>query len=230
LPESHACPMYAIARPPRSSYVISGSTSYDYSPRLKPGKIGRKEATSFLIGAVLVWLVGFEILISFSYPAQLYQEALLVNSILFVAAFLLHEYAHKLVANFSGLWAEFRLNMIGVLLTALSIFTPFFKIISPGVTMISGVADTKTLGKIAIWGPVVNIIMSLALLPVLFLPKGSILLPSFYLNGFIAVFNLLPIGILDGKKVFDYSKLIWTASFAYSLISSVFALYLLNII
>ncbi len=73
-----------------------------------------------------------------------------------------------------------------------------------------------------------NIIMSLVMLPII-LSGNSIILPAFYLNSFIVVFNLIPLSILDGKKVFDWNKLVWSASFIYSLAILVIASMFLHI-
>ena len=37
-----------------------------------------------------------------------------------------------------------------------------------------------------------------------------------FLNGFMAVFNLVPFGILDGYKIFSWNKKIWAVAFAMS--------------
>ena len=52
---------------------------------------------------------------------------------------LTHEFAHKVIAQKSGLWAEFRLTTWGAVLTFVSMFLPF-KMISPGAMMIAGYA------------------------------------------------------------------------------------------
>ena len=33
-------------------------------------------------------------------------------------------------------------------------------------------------------------------------------------NGWIALFNLMPFGVLDGQKIFEWSKLIWAITMA----------------
>jgi len=219
--------MYAVARPPRSwPSPIEGN--YSYAASIKPGRISRKEALSFIVGSFLVWLIGYEIISSYAVYVPNYTFVLEINSILFVIAFAVHEYAHKLSANLNGIWAEFRLNTFGLILTIISILSPIFKIISPGATVIFSLTDKNTMGKIALWGPLVNIIMSLIMLPIV-LVGNSIILPAFYLNSFIVVFNLIPFSILDGKKIFDWNKLIWSGSFVYSLVILIIATMLLHV-
>jgi Zn-dependent protease len=33
-------------------------------------------------------------------------------------------------------------------------------------------------------------------------------------NGWIAMFNLIPMGVLDGQKIFDWNKLVWGIAMA----------------
>jgi len=230
LPENHTCKMYAIARPPRNQFE-QGWRSYGLSPSFKAGHISKNEAIAFLIGAVLVWLVGYGVIYSLIPPYGPSSLAFYINSVLFVASFLIHEYAHKLVANLNGLWAEFKLNAFGLALTLISIISPVFKIISPGATVVFGITDVKTMGKIAVWGPLTNIIISLIILPfVLFFEQGYLLIPAFYISTLISLFNLLPVSILDGRKVFSWNKLIWSVCFTYSFLGFVYSLYLLGLV
>ncbi|HVP23537.1 MAG TPA: AN1-type zinc finger domain-containing protein [Conexivisphaerales archaeon] len=209
LPENHACTKYAYALPPRQ-YTTTADGSMSYFPGSRRRSPLDSEAVSFAVGAVLVWLVGVSML-GFE-PSNF---GLVVNSVLFVVAFLGHEYAHKLAAHHYGLWAEFRLNPLGALLTALSIVLPI-KFIAPGAVMLGGYSDERTLGIVAAAGPLVNIAMSAVLGPLVFLPSGGYLWPAFYVSSFISVFNLIPVAILDGKKVFDWNKAVWGAMFAIS--------------
>ena len=93
-----------------------------------------------------------------------------------------------------------------------------FKIISPGMVMISGSTGPREMGKISLAGPVTNIFVSATI-------TGFALIPSVYsgsafsaafINGFMALFNLIPFGILDGFKVFQWSKIVWGIAFAAS--------------
>jgi len=154
----------------------------------------------------LVFGVGFGML---AFKFQLI--VVLVASFIFVWFFLLHEIAHKLVAQHYGLWAEFRLILFGALITLLSIISPF-KFISPGAVMIAGNADRKSVGKTAVAGPLVNIVFSLVSLALTFVPPGPFLGVAVFsaaINAFIAIINLIPAGVLDGLKVFHWNKPVW---------------------
>lgn len=129
-------------------------------------------------------------------------------------AFIIHELAHKFVAQRYGLWAEFRLVGIGVLFTLLSIIMPI-GVIAPGAVMIFGFEVThEQMGKIALAGPLTNLIQAFIFLA--FASRIPILTLIAVLNIWYATFNLLPLAILDGKKIFDWSKSLWGLFFGLS--------------
>jgi len=152
-------------------------------------------------------------------------EVFVAASLVFVVLFLLHEIAHKLVAQRYGLWAEFRLTIFGALITLLSIISPF-KIVSPGAVMIAGNAGKESVGRTAIAGPLVNIILSSVSFALTFTPLGLFLVVAVYsafFNAFIAVFNLIPMGMLDGLKIFHWNKLLWGIVFIVSTVLLIIA-------
>jgi len=226
LPENHDCPRKDLARTPKEepqSIAIKNEKAHEYTityaptffPKRKLG-FSRKETEHLTIGALLVMSVGVSSWI-YTFP---YDYALLASfTLILTASFFIHEIAHKITAQRKGLWAEFRLTLIGAVLTLFSILSPLFKIISPGAVMISGSADKEDMGKISIMGPTTNIALS-----TLFF-AASILLPTYDLifsfgaafNAWIALFNLIPIGILDGFKVFSWNKKTWALAFTISL-------------
>jgi Zn-dependent protease len=143
------------------------------------------------------------------------------------ASFLVHEIAHKVMAQKNGLWAEFRLTTWGAVLTLVCVFLPF-KMISPGAMMIAGTPNGDEMVKISVAGPATNLVFSTALLGAAFaLPVPStyatILLFAAYINAFMAVFNLIPFGILDGYKIFSFNKKAWALLFIPSVALTIFA-------
>jgi len=183
---------------------------YYFRPRYRHG-----EWLHLLIGAALVLAVGLSWLV-FSVGAS--PMGLALDAALFVLAFLLHEMAHKFSAMRYGYFAEFRLQTWGAILTAISVVIPFFKIVAPGATVIYGPDDPQLMGRTAMWGPATNISMAAALMAASHAvpPLGPYLSMAAYINSFIAFFNLIPLGILDGLKVLRWSKGIWAAAFAAS--------------
>jgi Zn-dependent protease len=232
LPENHNCPEIwkaKIPQPPlQTATPIRTEGTYQhtvtYAPIMpKRGlRFSQKEIQHILIGTALVMAVGMSITlgiqtnIALDFMTEL--TIALTLAALFTASFLLHEMAHKAVAQRYGLWAEFRLTLWGALITLISIFSPVFKLIAPGAVMISGsFVDKKIMGKTAIAGPVTNIILAAIFGATAFLTANSIirfiLLYSAFINAFLATFNLIPFGIIDGYKIFTWNKLAWALVF-----------------
>jgi Zn-dependent protease len=153
-------------------------------------------------------------------------------AVIMTASVLTHEMAHKIMAQRRGLWAEFRLVTWGVVLTFVSIFLPF-RMIAPGAMMISGSPNGDDIVKISLAGPATNIILSAGILGIAFtlLPStfASMLFFIAYINAFLAVFNLIPFGILDGYKVFSFNKKLWALAFISSLILTIFTFILIGL-
>jgi Zn-dependent protease len=150
---------------------------------------------------------------------------LVLASLLFSMGFILHELAHKYVAQGYGLWAEFRLNMTGLLLTAISVISPI-KFIAPGAVMIAGFADKEHMGKTALAGPVTNVIITAALLIVLPalgpLSIHQAVLAGASINAFLALFNLIPFAVFDGQKVYSWNRRYWAILFLASLALTIY--------
>jgi Zn-dependent protease len=131
--------------------------------------------------------------------------------------FVLHELAHKVMAQRYWLWAEYRAQWLplgGVLLLNLvqRIPIPF---VLPGFVQIIGDATTEDNGKISAVGPAMNLAIGYAALPFLIAEaatsgRGADLSRTFAfllveVNAFLALFNLLPISVLDGAKVLRWN-------------------------
>jgi Zn-dependent protease len=187
------------------------------------------EKRHLALGTALVTAAG----ISFFLGASVSIPGLILATVLFSSGFILHELAHKYVAQGYGLWAEFRLNLTGVLLTALSAFSPL-KFIAPGAVMISGMADRDNMGRTAVAGPIVNILITTVLL-VLIPAVGSgwlfeAVLAGASINSFLAVFNLIPISVFDGRKVYVWNRRVWLVLFAISLAMTVYTTFVLHLL
>jgi Zn-dependent protease len=177
-----------------------------------------KEVRHLSLAALLVLGIGLSLGISpvayasIGNPLMLFAFALIV-----LVSFLIHELAHKFIAQKEGLWAEFRLIFSGIILTAISIISPLFKIISPGAVFIAGSADKRKLGKISVAGPSINMTLSATLTVLWLMMPHPILVYGAAFNAWMALFNLIPFGVLDGFKVFLWNKTVWASAFALSL-------------
>ncbi|MCI4350495.1 MAG: hypothetical protein L3K15_03160 [Thermoplasmata archaeon] len=159
---------------------------------------------------------------------------LLLNTIALGAAvaltgFVAHELAHKIVAQRYGFWAEFRMSPIGLFISVMTAFVGFLMAL-PGATMIGGMGDVRQWGRTSVAGPLLNLAEGAVFLTAsaalfvdghhLFASQFLLLLALF--NGIFAAFNLLPFGLLDGRKVFRWNRGVWAATFA---VAISFALY-----
>jgi Zn-dependent protease len=235
LPENHNCPelWQAIVRQPVStekSFQPSGETQpsytvgqpqFQYPFRVK--RVGWMSSTEMLhltVGALIVMAVGLSWNSSgLDWVFRIFSEPVntLVSAAFFTFIFLSHELAHKAVAKQYGLWAEFRISLLGAAFTLMTIPVNLIKIVSPGAVNIAGAADKKVIGITALAGPLTSIGLTCVLLSFSFLVPASsndLLLNSASLAIWIAVFNLIPFGILDGAKVFWWNKTAWATSFA----------------
>jgi Zn-dependent protease len=181
------------------------------SPRLR---FSPAEVRHLVIGVILVSAVG----LSFLGPAVFPDVMAVVAAVLFfTAGFIIHELAHKTVAQRYGLWAEFRLDTFGAALTLLSAVSPL-KIIAPGAVVIAGNTSQDRVGRTAVAGPITNVLLALLLLALAQIVPFSgftyAMLAGAAINAFMALFNLIPFGVLDGLKVFRWSKPVWLVLFA----------------
>jgi Zn-dependent protease len=240
LPESHACPGIAAARAQKREQVMTqqGYNSYNYSyvfgqqpfKRQYRVNFSQREVKHIAVAALLVVGIGFSIGFygnffgGFSFTWTLGMMAFF--AVVMVASFLTHEIGHKIMAQKRGLWAEFRLTTWGAVLTFASIFLPF-RMIAPGAMMIGGTLQKRDdLLKISLAGPITNLVYSVVFVGLAFilpisLEWGLVFLFCAYINAFMALFNLIPFGVLDGYKIFSLSKKLWALVFVPSLVLTI---------
>ncbi|RLE84614.1 MAG: hypothetical protein DRJ67_10270 [Thermoprotei archaeon] len=215
LPENHNCPglheaksPYVIEREERMARGVAGRPAP--RPLLRPTPVFHPgELRDLAIGMAAAF-------IALAYPWALRPGGVLAPLLAVLLAVLPHELAHKLVAQRMGFTARFTLSGTGLLLTLLSAipYVPF-KIIMPGYVAISAYyPDRRSLGLVALSGPLVNIVLCLALLP---LPPSPLKWAVFYASSIIALINLIPLGELDGAKVLRWSWPAWGAAIATSI-------------
>ena len=214
LPEKHNCPgLRAAASPYEKEFKLRRMLEKESIEealesrwyRRAASLEARREYLHFFIGALLVVLVGFSLI---GYNFLIHPIYLICYLIGFVVSFLLHELSHRAYARSKGLYARFKLDPFGALLTLITAI-PFipFKIIAPGAVVISGITSIEILGMTALVGPLINLALSAAFVIGGFIirPFSLILFPLGILNAFIALFNLIPFGELDGRKVLAWS-------------------------
>jgi len=144
-----------------------------------------------------------------------------------IVAMLFHELAHRQVARRYGGYARFKLWPIGVLVSVLISFLGFVIAVA-GAVNIGGIYNRERMGKIALAGPASNIISGLIFFilalatPAYFSFSGLFIFLS-QINFYIATFNLIPFGPLDGGKVFAWNIRVFVAVFIVSLLGTILA-------
>ena len=140
--------------------------------------------------------------------------------------FILHELGHKFVSMKYGYWAEFQLWPQGLIFALITSFFGFVFAAPGAVYTYANYMTDEINGKISIAGPVVNIALALIFLAVAiaiyptaltsesYATAFIICLVAYSVNSFLALFNLLPIGNLDGSKVFTWNIGIWIVTIA----------------
>ena len=144
-------------------------------------------------------------------------------------AFVLHEMAHKFTAMKYGYYAEFRKDNVMLLMAVVLAALVHIVFAAPGATVIYAGGLTKEQnGKISAAGPLTNLLLCIPFgVMVIATPfvsgysqvVGFIGLMGLQINAMIATFNLLPISILDGKKVLAWNPAIFIAMIAVSLVT-----------
>ncbi len=124
-------------------------------------------------------------------------------------SFLLHELAHKVVAQRYNMWAEFRMSPSMLMFAVGIAYLSGWLFAAPGAVQIYGNYATRgQIGRIGAAGPLMNILLALAFMPLIGMGGflGEIGWLGVWINLVLAAFNMLPFSVLDGKKVFAWSK------------------------
>jgi len=131
--------------------------------------------------------------------------------------FVVHELSHRAVARSFGARAEFRASYLFLALSAIMTTLTGLLFVLPGAVVIPMAVNRRQETLIAAAGPASN----LALVAVfLHLSKYSPSIGGFgvLVNSSLAAFNSLPVRGLDGRKIFEGSKLLWAMLFATSVL------------
>ena len=183
-------------------------------------RISRKERFDL----VVAWLA-ISVAFSLIFPrADLFQylTSLSLSMITVGIGFVLHELAHKFTAMHYGYWAEFRKDNIMLLVAVVLAALVGVVFAAPGATMIYGAGITREQnGKISAAGPITNLVLCIPFAAVFMLSTwldpavagGSLIslvgMVGLQVNAMIASFNMLPVGVLDGRKVLAWNPVVF---------------------
>lgn len=136
-------------------------------------------------------------------------EAMFASLLTVGVGFLLHELAHKVVAVHYGQHAEFRAEYSFLALAVAGGLAGFI-FAAPGAVFHRGRLTDAQHGHIALAGPVTNLVLAVAFVPIIFVLPGIGFL-GVKINLLLAAFNMLPIGGLDGTTVKAWSLPVYVA-------------------
>ncbi|MCX6685296.1 MAG: peptidase M50 [Methanoregula sp.] len=205
-------------------------------------RISRRERLDLIIAWVAISLAFGIIFIKDAGRVDLITALIFIGVSLVTVGigFVAHEMAHKFTAMKYGYWAEFRKDntmlLVAVALAALVgvVFA------APGATVIydtgrfggGGISRTQN-GKISAAGPITNLLLCIPFAGLLLYGGISSSLSGnlasligmigLQVNAMIAAFNMLPVSVLDGRKV-----LAWNAGVFAVLIIAAFGILLLS--
>jgi len=131
--------------------------------------------------------------------------------------FLLHELAHKFVAQRYGCVAEFRaFDQMLYLALGLAVVIGFI-FAAPGAVMISGSITRRENGLVSAAGPLTNFVLGMLFLGLSFLfPQLAwMFIVGFHINLWLGLFNMIPFGNFDGIKIFHWSVPVWLSMVAF---------------
>ncbi|MBO3769386.1 MAG: AN1-type zinc finger domain-containing protein [Thermoproteota archaeon] len=219
LPEAHNCQMLHLARAQKPVCEEIPVFRVEEKPR------GRRITSKTEILHLLTAWVVLSICFSTRYLFRTYSIIPLMFIIYFCivgTGFIFHELAHKFTAQKYGYWSEFRLWPWGLAMALFSSLLTLgsFIFATPGATYVvpryntygwSEISEKKRIGLMSLSGPLSNVFWAV----IFFLLSGFNGLLAlagnigFQVNLWLAAFNMIPLGGLDGRKILAWNTKIW---------------------
>jgi Zn-dependent protease len=194
-------------------------------------RIGKHELIDLFL-SLIVLIIAFSILGKRNLPSV---EVVLISAVGVGTGFLLHELAHKFVAQRYGYLAEYKASWSGLFFMIVMSFMGFI-FAAPGAVVIrkdfdvapqmahldtayANYIEKKEMREqlwIALAGPLTNILLLVIFFAMLY--AGRMMMNpflqdlayfAFYINLILAAFNLIPFDPFDGGKIVRSSRLIW---------------------
>ncbi len=175
-------------------------------------RLSKTEVVDLLKAWIAISIAFAIVLTGLSFTLE-FLTGVVIAAITVGVGFLLHELAHKVVAQRYGCFAEFR-AFDGMLLLAIVFAFLGFIFAAPGAVMISGQVTRRENGLISVAGPWTNFALAAVFFAVsTFLPAYSFIWKyGFTVNVWLGLFNMIPFWLLDGRKVWAWSKGVWVGT------------------
>lgn len=185
-------------------------------------RITRRERSDLLIAWLAISIAFSLIFIRGGVTADIFVVYLLISMLTVGIGFILHEMAHKFTALKFGFWAEFQKNNLMLLVAVAMAALVGVVFAAPGATVIYGSSISREQnGRISAAGPAVNLLLCIPF-ALIILVSGFISLPllsrnilplvgmvGLQVNAMLAAFNMLPVSVLDGKKVLAWNPAVF---------------------
>jgi Zn-dependent protease len=183
-------------------------------------RISRKERFDLVVS----WLaISIAFSLIFPRPDPLaYITNLVLSMITVGVGFVLHELAHKFTAMKYGFWAEFKKDNVMLLVAIVLAALVGVVFAAPGATMIYGTGiNREQNGRISAAGPLTNLLLCVPFAVILAISGGlgpghafrsllsAVGIIGLQVNAMIAAFNLLPVSVLDGRKILAWNPTIF---------------------
>ncbi|MEM4713938.1 MAG: hypothetical protein QXQ79_00105 [Candidatus Nanoarchaeia archaeon] len=194
-----------------------------------------KKEIIHLFCAAMVISLAFELVLfrdqifTYAFTITSFAVFFLQTLLIITLAFVLHELGHKFIAQKIGIWAEFRAWPFGLVLALILalISKGGFVFAAPGAVLIVPAKKTKKgfifkkltkkqVGHIGIIGVLINLFLATIAFILALLGVALAALMA-QINTWLAIFNLIPVSILDGAKVWHWSKTAWAITFFYAI-------------
>lgn len=193
--------------------------------KLKHSTAMRSKELKDLVVSALLLALAFGIALSGGFPAFFEPRSLIIVFLMAVVGvslgFVLHEMGHRFVARRLGCFAEYTMWPTGLILALVcSLFG--FVFAAPGAVMIYPRADMwgratltrEKTGLISIAGPAMNLCLAIVFILLNMAHPMLLFLLVARINTWLAIFNLIPFGPLDGAKILRWNKRVWLVAIA----------------
>jgi len=175
----------------------------------------RAEVKEIVISFVAISII-------FAYPDFLWDPQIaLIYMLVLGVAFIGHELSHKFTAIHLGFWSEYRMWKEGIILALVFAIATGGAMVfaAPGAVYFATRSmfhrpTRRDVGLIGLAGPLFNAAAFAVSFALYTLTAFGPLRFLMFANAFLGLFNMLPFGPLDGRKILSWNGKVWAGLFA----------------